>query len=244
MLFVFLSLALSGCAKFVALEQDDCTGCTENSINKPIGDGNESLETPEQNPGVDSSDLSHLDPKKIVPEILLKEAKDFFLSRKANIPNKNYIVIADMAQHSNNRRLYLINVATGVVDSHNVAHGTASDPDNDGWADQFSNIPESHMSSLGFMLTAETYYGVRGYSLRLDGLSSTNSNVRERAVVIHQAEYVIDGVKAGRTWGCPAVDPKISVNFINRIRGGTLYYQGFSKAVAINSLAYSDYLQD
>jgi hypothetical protein len=243
LILCFLAFNFIACAKFADQEQANCPGCSEKSINAPIGDGNESSEVPEQNPGVDNSDLSNLDPQKIIPEQLLKDAKKFFLSNSSEIPNKNYLLIADFAQHSSRRRLYLVNVATGAVETHNVAHGTATDPNNDGWADQFSNIPESHMSSIGFMLTAETYYGVKGYSLRLDGLSSTNDMVRERGVVIHQADYVIDGVKAGRTWGCPAIDPEISVSFINKVRGGSLYYIGLSKGQAVQALTYSDYLQ-
>jgi hypothetical protein len=48
------------------------------------------------------------------------------------------------------------------------------------------------MSSLGVYKTAETYNGKHGLSLRLDGLSPTNSKARERAVVVHGADYVED----------------------------------------------------
>ena len=37
-------------------------------------------------------------------------------------------------------------------------------------AHDFSNLNGSHKSSLGFYLTAETYIGKHGLSLRLDGL--------------------------------------------------------------------------
>lgn len=46
------------------------------------------------------------------------------------------------------------------------------------------------MSSLGIYRCAETYEGKHGYSMRLDGLEPTNSLARERAIVIHSADYV------------------------------------------------------
>ena len=56
-----------------------------------------------------------------------------------------------------------------------------SDPENDGTPRRFSNVEGSLQSSLGYYVTAETYEGKWGYSLRLDGLSATNSQVRKRA---------------------------------------------------------------
>ena len=113
---------------------------------------------------------------------------------------------------------------TGHVDKYLVAHGKNSDPDYDGFATIFSNTPGSEASSVGFYLTAETYEGNHGYSLKLDGLSSTNSNARSRSIVMHPADYVAPGSKIGRSWGCPAVEPRYSVQIIDQIKGGTLIY--------------------
>jgi hypothetical protein len=64
-----------------------------------------------------------------------------------------------------------------------------------------------------------------GESLRLDGLEDTNSNVRDRAVVLHPSRAVNDGNgKQGRSWGCPAIDPKISKQVIDRVKDGSLLY--------------------
>src|SRR5690606_28831407 len=107
---------------------------------------------------------------------------------------------------SNKKRLHVINMSTGAGWSLHVAHGKGSDKNHDAYAERFSNTSGSNASSLGAYLTAETYSGSNGYSLRLDGLSTTNSNARRRAVVVHGASYVKDSnVKQGRSWGCPAV---------------------------------------
>jgi len=58
------------------------------------------------------------------------------------------------------------------------AHGKNSGDIN---AKSFSNRSESLESSLGFFLTAETFSGDNGYSLRLDGSEKgINDNARVR----------------------------------------------------------------
>ncbi len=63
-------------------------------------------------------------------------------------------------------------------------------PRGTGYARKFSNVMESDESSLGFFYAEEIYLGEHGLSLRMDGLSKTNSHVREREIVIHGADYV------------------------------------------------------
>jgi hypothetical protein len=75
----------------------------------------------------------------------------------------------------------------------------------------FSNKIESYQSSLGFYVTGEMYDGKHGLSLMLDGQEQGfNSNARERAVVMHGADYVSEKYIAenghlGRSFGCPAI---------------------------------------
>jgi len=119
---------------------------------------------------------------------------------------------------------------SGAVQAVHVAHGSGSDPRNTGRATVFSNEDGSNCSSLGYYLTAETYDGKHGYSCRMDGLSTTNSNVRERAVVIHGADYVHDSdVKQGRSWGCFALAMTMRTSVIDRLKGGSLIYAGRSQ---------------
>jgi hypothetical protein len=129
-------------------------------------------------------------------------------------------------QHNSKERFYLIDMESGRVEKYLTAHGKNSDPKFTGYSTKFSNTPDTLMSSLGFYKTAESYNGKNGYSLRLDGLSSTNSNARERAIVIHGADYVTPGSKIGRSYGCAAVEERYHADIINRIKGGALLYAG------------------
>lgn len=101
-----------------------------------------------------------------------------------------------------------------------------SDPDGDGIATAFSDVDGSRQSSPGAYATAETCVGMHGYSLRLDGLEPTNSRARSREIVVHAADSVTDGAHAGRSWGCPALDPTVCRRVIDQIKGGSLLYIG------------------
>lgn len=148
---------------------------------------------------------------------------------------RDILVAIDMSQPSNERRLYVYDVATKKeLRRHHVSHGVnSSDPNNRARAIYFSNKPQSHMSSLGAMVTAETYMGGHGYSLRLDGLEKgKNDNVRKRFIVVHAADYVTDkyikkNKRAGQSHGCPAVDPAIAKDLIDLIKGGVFFYVYF-----------------
>ena len=84
---------------------------------------------------------------------------------------------------------------------------------------------------LVFIEPVQSYFGKRGYSLKLEGLEKgINDNARLRGIVIHGANYVserfITGNNSmiGRSWGCPAVSNKISREIIDLIKGGSCLY--------------------
>lgn len=167
---------------------------------------------------------SYVDQDKIVPAALLLKTLTYYDANLSKIKNKNYIVVIDFKQHNSKKRFYLINMQSGDVEQYLTAHGKNSDSDYDGYATKFSNSEGSLMSSVGFFLTAETYNGDNGYSLRLDGLSSTNSNARSRAIVIHGASYVRPASLIGRSYGCPALEVRYAADVIDTIKGGSLIY--------------------
>ncbi|MGF1639091.1 MAG: murein L,D-transpeptidase catalytic domain-containing protein, partial [Cyclobacteriaceae bacterium] len=75
------------------------------------------------------------------------------------------LVIADFSKTSVEERFYVINMENGFLEYKSlVAHGK-----NTGalLAENFSNEISSYKSSLGFYLTAETYQGKHGLSIRL-----------------------------------------------------------------------------
>ncbi len=168
-------------------------------------------------------EFNYVDPNHIVPNTPLTQALTYFKINKAKIKNQNYISIFDATQHSKKKRLYIVNMKTGAVNTYLVAHGKGSDTNNDGYAERFSNSPGSNMSSLGFYLTGVTYSGANGLSLRLHGLQSTNSNAYSRAVVMHGANYV-NTTSTGRSWGCPAVEMKYRSILFPELKNGSLLY--------------------
>jgi hypothetical protein len=172
---------------------------------------------------------SFLDPHREVPQNLLEAAVEYYDTNFANIPNKNFLSVIDFSKNSAKVRFFVINMSTGAVWSMHVAHGKGSDANHDGLAEKFSNVEGSNMSSLGIYLTAETYIGRNGYSLRMDGLSRTNSNARDRAIVVHGANYVSeDNEIQGRSAGCPAVTHANRDKLINQIKEGSIIYAGLS----------------
>lgn len=143
------------------------------------------------------------------------------LKAEGKIENE-MLTIVDFSLSSKEDRMWVINMKTKeVVLQTLVAHGRNSGLE---FANSFSNISESYQSSLGFYLTGETYTGKHGLSLRLDGLEKgINSAARDRAVVIHGADYVSENFvnqngRLGRSQGCPAVSTVISKKLINLIK--------------------------
>jgi hypothetical protein len=169
------------------------------------------------------SGYNHLDPYRRVPSNLLASAVLYFDQNKAKFKNQKYITIVDLAPRSNNYRLFIINMATGSVERFRTTHGEGSDRNRDGYAESFGNVPGSKKSSLGYVRTAEVYYGSFGRSLRLDGLSSTNSKIRQRAVVFHGWSPVVEANQIQPlSWGCVTIDPDYRDGVIDKIKDGSL----------------------
>ena len=111
------------------------------------------------------------------------------------------------SKSSNSERFFLFDVDKQVMLHKSlVAHGKNSGQE---YARYFSNIPETKKSSMGFHITAESYYGMHGLSMRMDGVEPRfNGNVRKRDIVMHSADYVsqkfiAEHNRLGRSWGCP-----------------------------------------
>ncbi len=196
----------------------------------------------------------HLDPDDAIPRGLLEDTIIYFDVNQASIPKTGHFVVVDLSRYSGLDRFWLVDLDTGAVEKHKVAHGDGSDPDNNGYATAFGNVDGSHKSSLGFSLTAEIYDGTHPHSMRLDGLSDdgspngmANTNIRARLIVMHEASYVDDGntSQQGRSNGCLALDPSIEVSVVDRIHDGTLIYSAISSlAEPVGRAACGDALCD
>ncbi len=154
--------------------------------------------------------------------------------------------IIDFSLFSGYKRWWTIDLRTGdLLFNEWVTHGSGSeDEDNLGYADSFSNIVDSHQSSLGLMRTDSRYTGDNGLSLRLDGLEDgINDRVRERAIVVHGAwytgaDFVAEYGYSGNSWGCTAVDDDVIEDVIDTLEGGALMWSWYPD----DSLAASEYL--
>ncbi len=151
-----------------------------------------------------------------------------YLLGKNKLANKDFLTICDYSQPSTNKRLYVIDLKNNaIIYNTYVAHGRNSGAD---LPKSFSNANSCNKSSLGFLVTAETYTGHNGYSMRFDGQErGINDNVRMRDVVMHGSLYVNaerakNGTMMGRSFGCPAVPAEECAKIINTIKGGSCFY--------------------
>jgi hypothetical protein len=159
------------------------------------------------------------------------------LSAAGKIAN-NKLSIVDFSQPSTKKRLYVIDLKENkLLFNTLVAHGRNS---GELMATNFSNTAESNQSSLGFYVTAEKYMGKHGLSMKLDGVEKTNNKARERAIVMHAADYVNENFAKsrgfiGRSWGCPAVSPEVNEPIINAIGNGSCLFVFSPKAEYIQT---------
>lgn len=142
--------------------------------------------------------------------------------------DKPYLTVIDLNLPSDKKRLWVIDLLHKKILYHTyVAHGKNS---GNLYAQTFSNVMGSFQSSLGFYLTGGTYTGKNGYSMYLDGLEKgINDLARERAIVMHGAWYATEKFiqehgRLGRSFGCPAVPPKIHKDLINAISDRTVLF--------------------
>ena len=146
----------------------------------------------------------------------------FHLLKDKGLFQKNILTLVDFSLSSNTKRLWVIDLDKKIILFQTlVAHGRNTGEE---FANQFSNKAASFKSSIGFYATGEIYDGKHGMSLKLDGLEKgLNDKARERAVVIHGADYVSEtfikqNKRLGRSQGCPAIPVEMNAKIINVIK--------------------------
>jgi hypothetical protein len=138
------------------------------------------------------------------------------------LSNDSLLTLIDYSKPSSEERLYVLDLKNRLIlEKSLVAHGKQSGLN---LPEFFSNVRQSHKSSLGFFLTENTYFGKHGYSLRLNGIEKgINDNAKNRAIVFHGAKYVSrEYIKTygriGRSFGCPALPPEKNDKIIDLIK--------------------------
>jgi hypothetical protein len=168
------------------------------------------------------------------PEVLDRALAAYRRLESAGLLRTKLLTIIDYSLPSWDRRLWVLDprAQLRVLFHEFVAHGRGSATDDDpDRAVRFGNEAASLRSSLGAFLTGATYTGTHGHTLELYGIDGgVNDKAFERKIVMHPAEYVsaahraFFGGRVGRSWGCPALDPAVATELIDRIQNGSLLY--------------------
>lgn len=141
------------------------------------------------------------------------------------------ITFVDFTRSSGVQRMYVIDIENELIlHQTHVSHGVNSGSKK--YATLFSNIEGTLKSSLGFMVTTNTYEGKNGYSLRLRGVEKgINDNVTTRFIVVHSAKYANPSRRnergkgrLGVSEGCLALPEDTSIDIIDTIKEGTIIF--------------------
>lgn len=161
-------------------------------------------------------------------DIFLKAYKGYvYLLNMGLVKKPGILSIVDFSQSNRQKRFYIIDLkAVKLFMNTYVLHGKNS---GDEMATSFSNVVDSYKSSLGFLITSDTYTGDAGYSLRFRGMEpGINDNVRSRSIIVHGSKFINEQIakrgKVSKSLGCPAVPMAQTKRIINAIKGGTVYF--------------------
>ena len=160
---------------------------------------------------------------------LFARAKAALDSHGYAVRYRDVIGVVDFSLGSALPRFHLVDLQNGTVESHQVAHGRGSDPDHSGYVERFSNQIGSEATSSGTYITADTYDGKYGTSMKVRGLDASNNNAETRAIVIHNAWYAEPEVarsygKLGRSEGCFAFSRTSQWRVMSRLANGRMIY--------------------
>lgn len=129
--------------------------------------------------------------------------------------SEKYYFLVDLSVHSGKNRFFVYDFMQKKITAQNlVTHGScdmfADNPDKYNKA-KFDNRDDSHCSSIGKYKVDKRDYSSWGIKVKywLDGLEETNSNARNRVVVLHSWDAVANAEiypnHSPLSWGCPAV---------------------------------------
>lgn len=115
-----------------------------------------------------------------------------YLNKKKGQYAEDLAILVDMRLSSKYFRLFVVDLKTKRILSRGmVAHGEGSEIEGTDSL-QFSNTPNSYMTSLGLYKVGAAYQGSFGRSFKLHGLEKTNDKALARAIVLHRYQCVPD----------------------------------------------------
>lgn len=133
----------------------------------------------------DSSRFLQVLPKQI-------ESVKTYIKSKGGVYSNQKAILIDMRIPSKYFRLFVVDLKTNQVISKGLcAHGSGSEIAGTDSL-QFSNIPNSYMTSLGLYKIGGSYQGSFGKSYKLAGLEKSNDKAASRAIVLHRYSCVPD----------------------------------------------------
>jgi L,D-transpeptidase catalytic domain len=175
-------------------------------------------------------------PKLSHPRALEDAFRSYFAYKAAHPDEvrKPYFYFVDYGLPSSAKRGFVFDMSSlKIVEGpFTVAHGRGSSKSKTGTPTRFSNAVGSAATSLGLFLAKSTYAfsghaGGRIYSsigLRLSGMSGNyNDNAFRRGVVAHGAPYVTAN-QAGRSQGCPAMEPDRARRLLPKLADGGVVF--------------------
>lgn len=171
-LYYWIAFLFIGCA------------CTFNQAQIP---GLGKQETPEIAAQSDYDSTRYLN---VLPQQI--EAVKTYIRSKGGIYSNQKAILIDMKIPSKYFRLFVVDLKTNRVISKGLcAHGSGSEIAGTDSL-QFSNVPNSYMTSLGLYKIGSAYQGNFGKSYRLTGLEKSNDQATARAIVLHRYSCVPD----------------------------------------------------
>lgn len=136
------------------------------------------------------SDYDSVRISEVLPQ-QIEAVKKYIQSKGTAYSNKRAILV-DMKIPSKYFRFFVVDLKTNQILSKGLcAHGSGSEIEGTDSL-QFSNIPNSYMTSLGMYRIGNAYQGSFGKSYKLIGLEKSNDKALARAIVLHRYGCVPD----------------------------------------------------
>ncbi|MNU76963.1 hypothetical protein D3C71_665260 [compost metagenome] len=142
------------------------------------------LNRTESGPVSVESDYDSVRISKTLPQQI--EAVKKYIQSKGTVYSNRKAILVDMKIPSKYFRFFVVDLKTNQILSKGLcAHGSGSEMEGTDSL-QFSNTPNSYMTSLGMYKIGNAYQGSFGKSYKLIGLEKSNDKALARAIVLHR----------------------------------------------------------